>query len=83
MIKRIKVGGRWLRASEKIDGTVEFKDDLNYYGSTTQVEYIAKKPNPVLHSGHYNVFNMNGGKEGEIWIDPHISCSGCISEIEC
>ena len=82
MATKIKVNGKWYRGSEKADGTIEFKDDLNYNGSTTQVEYIAKKPNPVLHPGLYHVYNMNECKEGEFWTDPQISYSGCISDIE-
>jgi len=82
MATKIKVDGKWYRGGEKADGSIEFKDDLNYHGSTTQVEYIAKKPNPVLHPGLYHVYNMNGGKEGEFWTDPQISYSGCITDIE-
>lgn len=82
MATKIKVNGKWYRGNEKSDGSIEFKDDLNYYGSTTEVEYTAKKPNPVLHSGLYHVYNKNGGKEGEFWTDPQISYSGYITDIE-
>ena len=82
MATKIKVDGKWYRGGEKADGLIEFKDDLNYNGSTTQVEYIAKKPNPVLHPGLYHVFNMSGSKEGEFWTDPQISYSGCVTDIE-
>jgi uncharacterized membrane protein YhaH (DUF805 family) len=82
MAIKIKVDGKWYRGSEKADGSIEFKDDLNYNGSNTQVEYTAKKPNPVLHPGLYHFYNMNGSKEGEFWTDPQISYSGCITDIE-
>jgi uncharacterized membrane protein YhaH (DUF805 family) len=82
MAIKIKVDGKWYRGSEKADGSIEFKDDLNYNGSNTQVEYTAKKPNPVLHPGLYHFYDMNGSKEGEFWTDPQISYSGCITDIE-
>jgi uncharacterized membrane protein YhaH (DUF805 family) len=82
MATKIKIDGKWYRGGEKADGSIEFKNDLDYHGSTTQVEYTAKKPNPVLQPGLYHVYSMSGGKEGEFWTDPQISYSGCITDIE-
>jgi hypothetical protein len=79
---RIKIDGKWYRAKEEADGVLNFKNDLDYYGSTTKIEYTAIKPNPVLHAGLFHVYNMNGIKEGEFWTDPNISCSGCVTDIE-
>jgi hypothetical protein len=79
---RIKIDGKWYRAKEEADGSLNFKNDLDYYGSNTKIEYTAIKPNPVLHSGLFHVLNMNGIKEGEFWTDPHISYSGCVTDIE-
>ena len=79
---RIKIGDKWYRTSQEADGTLNFKDDLNYHGSTTQIEYTAQKPNPVLHPSLFHVFNMNGGKVGEFYSDPQISCSGAVSAID-
>lgn len=80
--KRIKIDDKWYRAKEEADGSLNFKNDLYYSESSTQIEYTAKKPNPVLHSGLFHVYNMNGSKVGEFWTDPHVSYSGCVSDIE-
>jgi len=79
---KIKIGGKWYRAAEEATGSLNFKDDLNYHGSTTQIEYTAQKPNPVLHPSLYHVFDKSGSKIGEFSSDPQISCSGQISEID-
>jgi len=80
--KRIKIGDKWYRTGEKADGSLTFKDDLNYQSSTAQIEYTALRPNPVLNPGLFHVFNVNGIKEGEFWTDPQVSYAGCVSEID-
>jgi len=79
---KIKIDDKWYRAKEEADGSLNFKNDLDYYGSNTKIEYTAIKPNPVLHPGLFHVYNMNGSKVGEFWTDPQISYSGCVSDIE-
>jgi uncharacterized membrane protein YhaH (DUF805 family) len=79
--KRVKIDEKWYRAGKEADGTFSFKDDSNYHGSTTKVEYTAKKPNPVLHPNFFHIFNTNGSQVGEFWTEPK-SYSGCISDLE-
>jgi len=79
---KIRIDGKWYRTAEEATGSLNFKDDLNYHGSTTQIEYTAQKPNPVLHPSLYHVFDKSGSKIGEFRSDPQISCSGRISEID-
>ncbi|MDR0316467.1 MAG: hypothetical protein LBH97_06160 [Treponema sp.] len=79
--KRVKIDEKWYRAGKEADGTFIFKDDLNYHGSTTKIEYTAKKPNPVLHPNFFHIFNANGSQVGEFWTEPK-SYSGCITDLE-
>jgi hypothetical protein len=80
--KRVKINDKWYRAGRESDGSFTFKNDLDYYGTTTKVEYTAKKPNPVLHPGLFHLYNTNGSKVGEFWTEPQQSYSGCISSLE-
>jgi uncharacterized membrane protein YhaH (DUF805 family) len=80
--KRVKINEKWYRAKEEADGTFNFKDDLNYHGSTTQIEYTAKKPNPIINPGLFHLYDASGSQVGEFWTEPQKSFSGCISDLE-
>jgi hypothetical protein len=80
--KRVKIGDKWYRAGKEADGSFIFKDDLDYHGSTTKIEYTAKNPNPVLHPGLFDLYDTSGSKVGEFWTEPQQSYSGCISGLE-
>jgi uncharacterized membrane protein YhaH (DUF805 family) len=80
--KRVKIGDKWYRAGKEADGSFIFKDDSDYHGSTTKVEYTAKNPNPVLHPGLFDLYDTSGSKVGDFWTEPQKSYSGCISDLE-
>ncbi len=59
--REVKIGDVWYcNISEKCNGDVEIRK-----GMGDPVEYVAKKPNPVLHPNYYVIYDTYGNKVGE------------------
>jgi len=59
----IKIGDHWYKVRAECTGELKLKRD---WGSSTEsVEYVARKPNPVLHPNYYCIYDTRGNKVGE------------------
>ena len=59
--REVKIGDvLYSNISEKCNGDVEIRK-----GMGDPVEYVARKPNPVLHPNYYVIYDTYGNKVGE------------------
>jgi hypothetical protein len=59
----MKISDVWYRNIREVcTGEVEIRK-----GMGDPIEYVARKPNPVLHPNHYFIYDTYGNKVGDFW----------------
>ena len=59
----IKLGDVWYRNIREVcTGEVEIRK-----GTGDHIEYVARKPNPVLHPNHYFIYDTHGNRVADFW----------------